>query len=159
MSVYTYQNFLWKFEMCSLLYVSTTSIKVFFFLNQCFPISHQISFWLFQPHQTQALAPTAFSSVTDHTFFSISLCSSQTEPSLSRPLPTALCFLLLSQALQTSSRLQFKCSFLCEDYTDKGFPGGPVAKTPHSQSRGSVWLWSGTRSHMLACCTWRSHMF
>ena len=32
---------------------------------------------------------------------------------------------------------------------DGDFPGGPVAKTPHSQCRGpSVDLWSRTRSHV-----------
>ena len=133
--------------MCSLLYVSTTSIKVvfFFFLNQCFPISHQIKpdFSAWYSSSLRVWHQLPFLVLRIKTLFSISHAPVK-QPSLSRPLPTALFSIAFSQALQTSSRPSSNVPSSVKTIQIRDFPGGPVAKTPHSQSRGPGFdLWSG----------------
>ena len=124
MSVYTYQNLSnLHFEMCSLSYVSTTSIK-FFFFNQCFPISHQIKpdFSAWYSSSLSVWHQLSFLVLQIKTLFYI------THSPVKLSHHYAILYLLFSvfycflSGCTDIFKTQFKCYFLCEDYTDKGFP-------------------------------------
>ena len=66
---------------------------------------------------------------------------------------------MLGQALHFPEPRSPVCSFLSPNSINRDFPGGPVAKMPHSRCREPGFHpWSGNGIPLVATKTWRSQI-